>query len=112
MVGPPGKIQPQDDDAVRALREVPGNWDVENDEEMVKFLSEHVVQENEKLGNVKQYVEAVAVSSSWVSGFKFLLWNEDLWNVIVCTFSVIESHQVQIKNMTLDILVNTDKITL
>lgn len=66
-LGDPVKIQPTDDEAVKDLREVPGNWDIECDEEMVKFLSEHVVQENEKLGNVKQYVEAVAVSSSWVS---------------------------------------------
>ncbi|PIK42263.1 putative E3 ubiquitin-protein ligase HECTD3 [Apostichopus japonicus] len=64
-LGDPVKIQPTDDEAVKDLREVPGNWDIECDEEMVKFLSEHVVQENEKLGNVKQYVEAVAVSSSW-----------------------------------------------
>lgn len=64
-LGPPAKIQPPDEEAIEALREVPGNWDVECDEELVRFLSEHVVQENEKLGNVKQYVEAVAVSSSW-----------------------------------------------
>ena len=58
---------PTDQTAVDALRGVPPNWNLESDEELARFLLEHMEQDNENLGSVKQFVESVDVSSCGVS---------------------------------------------
>ena len=66
-VGRPPATLPPDAQATEALRQAPPNWTLESDEELAKFLFEHMEQDNENLGSVKQFVEAVDVSSCGVS---------------------------------------------
>ncbi|XP_053325726.1 E3 ubiquitin-protein ligase HECTD3 [Spea bombifrons] len=58
------RITPQDEEAVQKLRFLPSSWSYECDEDLVHFLFEHVGKEDESLGNVKQFVESINVSSS------------------------------------------------
>ncbi|KAM9326144.1 E3 ubiquitin-protein ligase HECTD3 [Gastrophryne carolinensis] len=57
-------ITPPDEGAVQKLRFIPPSWTYECDEDLVHFLYEQVGKEDESLGNVKQYVESINVSSS------------------------------------------------
>ncbi|XP_033095652.1 E3 ubiquitin-protein ligase HECTD3-like [Anneissia japonica] len=63
-VGTPPVIVEADSAAVERLCRAPQNWTIENDEELAKFLAEHMETHNEKLGSVKQFVESVDVSST------------------------------------------------
>uniref|UniRef100_A0A803W8M9 HECT domain E3 ubiquitin protein ligase 3 n=1 Tax=Ficedula albicollis TaxID=59894 RepID=A0A803W8M9_FICAL len=53
----------QDQAAVEKLRFVPPTWTYECDEDLVHFLYDHIGKEDENLGNVKQYVDSIDVSS-------------------------------------------------
>ncbi|XP_063795502.1 E3 ubiquitin-protein ligase HECTD3 [Pseudophryne corroboree] len=53
-----------DVEAVQKLRFVPPSWTYECDEDLVHFLCEHVGKEDESLGNMKQFVESINVSSA------------------------------------------------
>ncbi|XP_072048843.1 E3 ubiquitin-protein ligase HECTD3-like isoform X2 [Amphiura filiformis] len=61
-IRPPATL-PTSPQATDALRKVPPNWTLESDEELARFLYEHMEQDNENLGSVKQFVESVDVSS-------------------------------------------------
>ncbi|XP_043820262.1 E3 ubiquitin-protein ligase HECTD3 [Dromiciops gliroides] len=53
----------EDTEAVERLLYVPPTWTYECDEDLVHFLYDHMGKEDENLGNVKQYVESIDVSS-------------------------------------------------
>nr|DBA17736.1 TPA: hypothetical protein GDO54_016064 [Pyxicephalus adspersus] len=59
----PKSTQP-DEDAVQKLRFIPPSWTYECDEDLVHFLYEHVGKEDESLGNIKQFVESINVSTA------------------------------------------------
>ncbi|XP_070563097.1 E3 ubiquitin-protein ligase HECTD3-like isoform X2 [Ptychodera flava] len=58
------RIADCDENAMQKLQTPPTNWTIEYDEELAKFLCEHIQQGGENLGSVSQYVESVDVSSS------------------------------------------------
>ncbi|KAG8546860.1 hypothetical protein GDO81_029716 [Engystomops pustulosus] len=58
------RITEPDADAVQKLRSVPPSWTYECDEDLVHFLHERVGKEDESLGNMKQFVESINVSSA------------------------------------------------
>lgn len=47
-------------------RFIPPSWTYECDEDLVHFLYERVGKEDESLGNMKQFVESINVSSATV----------------------------------------------
>ncbi|XP_078527890.1 E3 ubiquitin-protein ligase HECTD3-like isoform X1 [Lissotriton helveticus] len=57
------RIMQQDEDAVRKLQFVPPAWSYECDEDLVSFIAAEVLNEDENLGCVKQYVDNINVSS-------------------------------------------------
>ncbi|KAE8609931.1 hypothetical protein XENTR_v10011949 [Xenopus tropicalis] len=65
-LGAKPKIIKPDEEAVQKLRFLPPSWTYECDEDLVHFLFEHVVKQDESLGSVKQYVESISVSSATV----------------------------------------------
>ncbi|XP_075688157.1 E3 ubiquitin-protein ligase HECTD3 [Rhinoderma darwinii] len=58
------RITEPDVEAVQKLRFIPPSWTYECDEDLVHFLHEHVGKEDETLGNMKQFVESINVSSA------------------------------------------------
>lgn len=56
-----------DTEAVDKLRQVPTNWSIECEEALVRLMSQHIPPENDHLGSIKNYVEAIDVSSCCVS---------------------------------------------
>lgn len=60
-------IMAADEEAVDKLRQVPANWSIECEEALVRLMSQHIPPENDHLGSIKNYVEAVDVSSCCVS---------------------------------------------
>lgn len=52
-----------DTEAVDKLRHVPTNWSIECEEALVRLMSQHIPPENDHLGSIKNYVEAIDVSS-------------------------------------------------
>ncbi|XP_014679289.1 PREDICTED: E3 ubiquitin-protein ligase HECTD3-like, partial [Priapulus caudatus] len=56
-------VAPSCVEAVKRLRHTPASWGVDYDEELVKFLCEHSNSDNEYLGSVRNYVDAIEVSS-------------------------------------------------
>lgn len=64
------EIMSPDEEAVDKLRQLPANWSIECEEILVRLMSQHIPPENDHLGTIKNYVEAVDVSSSCVSSFK------------------------------------------
>ncbi|XP_071166194.1 E3 ubiquitin-protein ligase HECTD3-like isoform X2 [Mytilus edulis] len=56
-------IMAADEEAVDKLRQVPANWSIECEEALVRLMSQHIPPENDHLGSIKNYVEAVDVSS-------------------------------------------------
>nr|XP_014426092.1 E3 ubiquitin-protein ligase HECTD3 [Pelodiscus sinensis] len=68
-LGAKPKAMEPDEAAVQKLRGVPPTWSYECDEDLVRFLYDHLGKEDENLGSVKQYVESIDVSSytdGWV----------------------------------------------
>ncbi|XP_069088919.1 E3 ubiquitin-protein ligase HECTD3-like isoform X2 [Pleurodeles waltl] len=57
------RIMQQDVDAVKKLQFFPPAWSYECDEDLVRFLSPDVLEEDENLGCLKQYVDRITVSS-------------------------------------------------
>uniref|UniRef100_A0A8C5QDY3 E3 ubiquitin-protein ligase HECTD3 n=1 Tax=Leptobrachium leishanense TaxID=445787 RepID=A0A8C5QDY3_9ANUR len=53
-----------DEEAVQKLRFLPASWFYPCDEDLVHFLCDNMGKENETLGNIKQFVESISVSSS------------------------------------------------
>ncbi|XP_075791963.1 E3 ubiquitin-protein ligase HECTD3 isoform X1 [Pelodiscus sinensis] len=62
-LGAKPKAMEPDEAAVQKLRCVPPTWSYECDEDLVRFLYDHLGKEDENLGSVKQYVESIDVSS-------------------------------------------------
>lgn len=60
-------IMAADEEAVDKLRQVPANWSIECEEALVRLMSQHIPPENDHLGSIKNYVEAVDVTSCCVS---------------------------------------------
>ncbi|CAN2390345.1 HECT domain containing E3 ubiquitin protein ligase 3, partial [Pristimantis euphronides] len=58
------RITEADVEAVQKLRLVPPSWTYEGDEDLAHFLYERVGKEDESLGNMKQFVESINVSSA------------------------------------------------
>ncbi|KAM4641143.1 E3 ubiquitin-protein ligase HECTD3 isoform 2-T3 [Discoglossus pictus] len=58
------RITGRDEEAVQKLRSLPPSWTYECDEDLVHFLFEHVGKEDESLGNVKQFVDSIKVSTA------------------------------------------------
>ncbi|XP_069594098.1 E3 ubiquitin-protein ligase HECTD3 [Ranitomeya imitator] len=63
-LGKKPQITPPDAEAVPKLRFIPPSWTYECDEDLVHFLYERVGKEDESLGNMKQFVESINVSSA------------------------------------------------
>ena len=61
-------MSPIHEEASERLRNVPPNWTLEHDGDLANFLCVHTEQENENLGSIKNYVEAIDVSTFAVSG--------------------------------------------
>ncbi|XP_068728218.1 E3 ubiquitin-protein ligase HECTD3-like [Montipora capricornis] len=60
---PPSIERYEDKEAVRQLSSPPPKWCLEADEELAKFMAEHVNNHEASLGNISRYVESVQVSS-------------------------------------------------
>lgn len=56
-----------DQDTMAELQAIPANWTPECDEQLVNFLSDSLDINNGNLGTIKNYVDAITVSSSCVS---------------------------------------------
>lgn len=63
-LGKKPSIAEPDVEAVQKLRFIPPSWTYECDEDLVHFLYERVGKEDESLGNMKQFVESINVSSA------------------------------------------------
>ena len=48
---------------MRQLSSPPPKWSLDADEELAKFMAEHVNKQEASLGNISRYVESVQVSS-------------------------------------------------
>lgn len=60
---PPSIEKYTDKEAVRQLSSPPPKWSLEADEELAKFMADHVNKQEASLGNISRYVESVQVSS-------------------------------------------------
>lgn len=60
---PPSIERYADKEAMRQLSSPPPKWSLDADEELAKFMSEHVNKQEASLGNISRYVESVQVSS-------------------------------------------------
>ncbi|XP_052273526.1 E3 ubiquitin-protein ligase HECTD3-like [Dreissena polymorpha] len=56
-------VTPPDICAVSRLQTVPVNWSIEHDEALVRLMSKYVSPDNGQLGAIKNYVDAIEVSS-------------------------------------------------
>ncbi|XP_052776275.1 E3 ubiquitin-protein ligase HECTD3-like isoform X2 [Mya arenaria] len=56
-------VVPPDITAVVKLQTLPSNWTIDHDEALVRLMSKHLSPENEQLGSIKTYVDAIEVSS-------------------------------------------------
>ncbi|KAK3091187.1 hypothetical protein FSP39_017814 [Pinctada imbricata] len=52
-----------DNEAVERLQAVPSGWGIEQDEVLVRLMSQHIPPDNDHLGSIKNYVESVNVST-------------------------------------------------
>ena len=66
------EVMPADEEAVDKLRQVPTNWTIESEEALVRLMSQHIPPENDHLGSIKNYVEAIDVSSCCVSTCNYM----------------------------------------
>uniref|UniRef100_A0A8C5QNN2 E3 ubiquitin-protein ligase HECTD3 n=1 Tax=Leptobrachium leishanense TaxID=445787 RepID=A0A8C5QNN2_9ANUR len=57
------QITPPDKEAVQKLQFLPASWSYECDEDLVHFLWDNMGKGDETLGNIKQFVESISVSS-------------------------------------------------
>ena len=60
---PPSVERHGDKDAMHQLSAPPPKWSLEADEELAKFMADHVNKHEAFLGNASRYVESVQVSS-------------------------------------------------
>ena len=60
-------IVPPDNTAVEKLRCVPDGWSLDHDASLVQVMSQNVPKDSEGLGCLKEYVEALGVSTYSVS---------------------------------------------
>lgn len=60
---PPSIERYEDKEAVNQLSTPPPKWGLEADEELAKFMADHVNNHEASLGNISRYVENVQVSS-------------------------------------------------
>ena len=60
---PPSIEKYADKEAVQQLSSPPPNWSLDADEELAKFMADHVNKHEASLGNISRYVESVQVSS-------------------------------------------------
>lgn len=60
---PPSIERYADKEAMRQLSSPPPKWSLDADEELAKFMAEHVNKQEASLGNISRYVESVQVSS-------------------------------------------------
>lgn len=60
---PPSIERYEDKEVVRQLSCPPPKWSLEADEELAKFMADHVNNHEALLGNISRYVESVQVSS-------------------------------------------------
>ncbi|WAR23600.1 HECD3-like protein [Mya arenaria] len=52
-------VVPPDITAVVKLQTLPSNWTIDHDEALVRLMSKHLSPENEQLGSIKTYVDAI-----------------------------------------------------
>ena len=60
------QITAPDQAAVAALRAVPDGWTLDHDETLAQFLTTFSESDNDNLGSIKNFVEAIEVSSHTV----------------------------------------------
>ena len=60
---PPSIERYADKEAVRQLCSPPPKWSLDADEELAKFMADHVNKHEASLGNISRYVESIQVSS-------------------------------------------------
>ena len=60
---PPSIEKYADKEAMRQLSCPPPKWSLDADEELAKFMADHVNKQEASLGNISRYVESVQVSS-------------------------------------------------
>lgn len=72
-------LAPTDELTSTELQTSPLNWTRECDEQLVNFLCEVVELENDNMGVVKDYVDAIEVSTSCVSMLSGLFIDTSSW---------------------------------
>ena len=60
---PPSIEKYADKEAMQQLSAPPPKWNLDADEELAKFMADHVNKHEASLGNISRYVESVQVSS-------------------------------------------------
>jgi hypothetical protein len=63
LTEPPVIDKHADKEAMKQLSTPPAKWNLEADEELAKFLAEHINKQEASLGNISRYVESIEVSS-------------------------------------------------
>ena len=71
---PPSFERYEDKEAVHQLSSPPPKWSLEADEELAKFMADHVNKHEASLGNVSRYVESIQVSSVSSASCCFVLY--------------------------------------
>ena len=60
---PPSIEKYADKEAMQQLSAPPPKWNLDADEELAKFMADHINKHEASLGNISRYVESVQVSS-------------------------------------------------
>jgi len=63
ITDPPSIERFADKEAMHQLSSPPLRWSLDADEELAKFMAEHVNKHEASLGNISRYVESIQVSS-------------------------------------------------
>ena len=63
VTDPPALEKYADKDAMKQLSSPAPKWNIEADEELARFLSEHINRQEAHLGNVSRYVDHITVST-------------------------------------------------
>lgn len=63
VTDPPSLDKYADRDAMRQLSTPAPKWCIEADEELARFLSEHINQQEAHLGNISRYVDHITAST-------------------------------------------------
>lgn len=74
ITDPPSIERFADKEAMHQLSSPPLKWSLDADEELAKFMAEHVNKHEASLGNISRYVESIQVSSVSLSLYLHACW--------------------------------------